>query len=300
MGREVKRVAVNFDWPLEKVWGGYLNPFSSQSINCPDCEGSGSSPEARHLKDQWYGNAPFRPEDRSSKPFLFTDEHIMALARRNVERTPDYFGVGQHAIEREAKRLANHFNAGWNHHLNQDDVNALIEGGRLMDFTHTWKTGDGWKPKDPPYVPTAVEVNVWSCCGMGHDSINQWIVVGAECKRLGYETKCKRCDGEGTLWPSATIKAAADAWEREEPPTGEGWQVWETVSEGSPITPVFATREGLVDYLVEGGDGWDRKRGDGGWTRENAESFVKAAWAPSLFGMAGDVRAPRDGQMLAG
>lgn len=298
MGREVKRVALDFNWPLETKWGGYLNPFYGQCINCPDCKGTGSSPEANHLKDQWYGNAPFQPEDRGSKPFIYTDQHVMEFAKRNVERSSEFYGNGQFAIEREAKRLAAHFNRGWNHHLNQDDVDALVEGGRLMDFTHTWRRGEGWKIKDPPYKPTAAEVNLWSCCGMGHDSINQWIVVGAECKRLGVEEKCKRCSGEGSLWPTPEIKVLADSWERTEPPLGEGWQVWETVSEGSAITPVFATREALIDYLVEGGDGWDRKRGDGGWSRENAESFVNAAWAPSLIGVAGDLHAPRDGAPL--
>jgi hypothetical protein len=198
-------------------------------------------------------------------------------------------------VAREANRLAELWNGLWCHHLNQADVDALIEDGRLMDFTHTWKAGEGWKVKDPPYRPTAAEVNIWSCSSMGHDAINQWIVISAECKRLGYEERCRRCEGEGSLWPSPEIKAAADAWERTEPPTGEGWQVWETVSEGSAITPVFATREALIDYLVEGGDGWDRKRGDGGWSRENAESFVTAAWAPSLIGKAGHLHAPRDG-----
>lgn len=295
MGREVKRVALDFDWPLEKVWGGYRNPFYSQCIDCPDCGGTGSSPEARRLSDLWYGNAPFRPEDRGSKPHLPTDEHVLCVARRNLEHSPEYYGRGERALQREAQRLAAHFNRGWMHHLSQDDVNALANGDRLHDFTHTWTKEDGWQPKKPPYIPTASEVNAWSCVGFGHDSINQWICVSAECERLGYETTCKRCGAEGTLWPSQAIHDAAESWERKEPPSGEGWQVWETVSEGSPITPVFDTREALIDYLVEGGDGWDRKRGDGGWTRENAESFVSHAWAPSLIGFAGELRAPRDG-----
>jgi hypothetical protein len=32
------------------------------------------------------------------------------------------------------------------------------------------------------------------------------------------------------------------------------YQVWETESEGTPITPPFATREELVEYLVNHGD----------------------------------------------
>ena len=38
------------------------------------------------------------------------------------------------------------------------------------------------------------------------------------------------------------------------------FQVWETVSEGTPVTPPFATKEELIDYLVANGDFWDQKR----------------------------------------
>lgn len=78
------------------------------------------------------------------------------------------------------------------------------------------------------------------------------------------------------------------------------YQVYETVSEGCPVTPHFATIEELVDYLVAHGDYWDQARGDGGWSRENAESFVLRGSALSLIvetttAGACIVRAPRDG-----
>ena len=79
-----------------------------------------------------------------------------------------------------------------------------------------------------------------------------------------------------------------------------GYQVYETVSEGTPVTPVFATKEELVEYLVKHGDAWDQKRGDGGWTRQNAERFVSAGHACSLTvertadGTV-DIKGPRDG-----
>jgi len=37
------------------------------------------------------------------------------------------------------------------------------------------------------------------------------------------------------------------------------FQVWETVSEGTPVTPPFATREELAAHLAEYGDDWDRR-----------------------------------------
>jgi hypothetical protein len=77
------------------------------------------------------------------------------------------------------------------------------------------------------------------------------------------------------------------------------YQVYETVSEGTPVTPPFATKEELVNYLVEHGDFWDQRRGHGGWSRENAERFVGAGWAPSLVTVVSrdgvQIKAPRDG-----
>lgn len=72
----------------------------------------------------------------------------------------------------------------------------------------------------------------------------------------------------------------------EEEPTW--FQVYETVSEGTPVTPPFPTKEMLVEYLVEHGTFWDQGQwGKGGWSRESAEYFAKAEWAPSLLVFAG-------------
>ena len=72
MGRELKRVPLGFDWPLNKAWDGYINHHYKKSHKCDLCDGTGSSPCARVLRDQWYGYAPFKPEDRGSKPLLPT------------------------------------------------------------------------------------------------------------------------------------------------------------------------------------------------------------------------------------
>lgn len=73
--------------------------------------------------------------------------------------------------------------------------------------------------------------------------------------------------------------------------TATWWQVYETVSEGTPVSPPFATQEELVEYLVANGDLWDQKRRAEGrrsmpcepWSRKQAEAFVMGSgWAPSL------------------
>jgi len=38
------------------------------------------------------------------------------------------------------------------------------------------------------------------------------------------------------------------AWKPTEPPMGDGYQLWETTSEGSPISPVFSTPEALAEW----------------------------------------------------
>jgi len=79
------------------------------------------------------------------------------------------------------------------------------------------------------------------------------------------------------------------------------YQVYETVSEGTPVTPPFATKDALIDYLVINGDFWDQQRGSGGWDRRNAESFVADEWSPSLMVFKSPektiIHAPRDGRI---
>lgn len=66
------------------------------------------------------------------------------------------------------------------------------------------------------------------------------------------------------------------------------YQVYETVSEGTPVTPAFATPEELVDYLCTEGDFWEQQRARHNkrpvqpYSREAAEQFVKDGWAPSF------------------
>lgn len=174
MGRKLKRVALDFEWPLNTVWQGFINPLYT-ATKCEACDGGGYSPEARRLSGLWYGHIPFKPEERGSIPFVPNDSAIRAEAERHVAYSPEFYGTGERAILREAQRLCNLFNRQWSHHLNGDDVAALVESGRLMDFTHTWIAGAGWKPKEPPIAPpTPREVNEWGLSGLGLCGIGQY------------------------------------------------------------------------------------------------------------------------------
>lgn len=48
MGREIKRVPIDFDWPIGKVWEGYVNRHYSQ---CKACRGMGLTTARRRLEE---------------------------------------------------------------------------------------------------------------------------------------------------------------------------------------------------------------------------------------------------------
>jgi hypothetical protein len=275
MGREVRRVPLNFEWPQNKVWEGFLSPDRFDETPCPDCE-SGYSPRAQNLYDLWYGKIPFNPNTTGSTPWGPDTPAIRARAERNIADAPGYYGSGEAAIAREAQRLADHFNNGWLHHIDQDDVDALVEAGRLMDFTHTWSRGDGWQKIEPPVTPTAEQVNEWSLGGMGHDGINASVVIRARCEREGIDDTCPTCKGHASLEKYEGQRAEAEAWEPTDPPKGDGWQLWETVSEGSPVSPVFATADDLAAWMS------DPERGNRWVPQEVAAKFIADGWAPSF------------------
>jgi hypothetical protein len=278
MGREVRRVALDFDHPMRVTWPGFLMPESLREKPCGVCDGSGYSGYARLQQARWYGYVPFDPAETGSTPLTPDTPAVRAFAERQIARSPQYYGTGELAIVREAWRLCGLWNAQWCHHLHQDDVDALIEGDRLWDFTRTLAGGNGWQRIEPSPVVTAEQVNLWSLGGLGHDSINCSIVVQAKCERDGQPLLCDSCEGQGSHERYPGQRAEAEAWEPTGPPEGEGWQLWETVSEGSPISPVFAAAEELATWMTQ------NKCTVNGPVRpfEAALRFVKAGWAPSF------------------
>lgn len=248
--RTVKRVPLDFDAPLKDVWAGYLLPEKLHEESCSACDGSGYSAHARYLRDRWYGKVPFHPAETGSEPLTPATPEVRAFAERNVAHAPGYYGTGETAIVREATRLATMWNRQWCHHLAQADVDVLIDANRLWDFTRVFRKGTGWEPIVPAPTVIAEQVNRWSLQGFGHDSLNCGVVIRAACERLGVSDTCDRCEGHGSCERYPGQRAEADAWEETEPPVGEGWQLWETMTEGSPTSPVFATAEGLACWCV--------------------------------------------------
>lgn len=195
MGRKVRRVPLDFDWPQGQVWSGFVNTLE-QGRKCPFCQGSGYNAATEAIANGWFGPS------------------------------------------------------GWRDNLTQDEVDALVSAERLWDHTRKFELGKGWVPRDPPVHPTAAEINAWSRSALfGHDAINRSICVEVRARRLGVWGKCEHCGGSGEVWLTPAIKAAAETWEPTDPPVGAGWQMWETTTEGSPISPVFTTIEELTLWL---------------------------------------------------
>ncbi len=132
------------------------------------------------------------------------------------------------------------------------------------------------------------------------DAMQEWW-HGWQSWKAGVRPEYCPADFEGEYWDwdsgPPDPKYYRPAWTEAE---ATHLAVYENVSEGTPVTPFFATPEELIDYLVANGDFWDQERGEGGWQRQHAEAFVKRGWAPSLVvtfdGKGGSTpQTPRDG-----
>ena len=203
MGRELRRVPIDFNWPVNKTWEGFLNPYYRE---CPHCK-AGYSPSydivAKHINGLMW--------DQATRE----DKNVAAITTFLCGRSPDrgFFG-----------------------HDSSDAWSAITKIGKLAGLPESW-------------------------------------------------TACGYCHGEGI---DPLIKESYEEWEPTGPPTGEGYQIWETVSEGSPISPVFATPEELARYMATTRFGADQGTSYEAWL----EFINNIEWAPSFVVC--------DGKMMSG
>lgn len=199
MGREARRVPLDFDWPQGEVWKGYLTPDRFIEDSCPDCE-LGATPEAELIQGIAY--------------------LLVALAD-DVDRAPR--GEGMHPWALNAFE-----SIGYVH-------GRPRPGPRYMEFFH------GLLPEDQDQH------------GIGgrqpHRMARRLMELAGLPEKWDW---CPTCKGHGSIEKYPGQRAEGEAWHEEDhsPPTGEGWQMWETTSEGSPMSPVFATPEELADWLA--------------------------------------------------
>ena len=103
----------------------------------------------------------------------------------------------------------------------------------------------------------------------------EWYQKAASFQPIGESQWYHEYEGNPPSWDSYRERR----WTPEE---ATHYQVYETVTEGTPLTPVFGSKEELIEYLVKHGTFWDQKDGRGGWGRKAAEQFVGSGYAPSL------------------
>lgn len=154
---------------------------------------------------------------------------------------------------RELKRVPLNFeweiNKLWSGYINPHKVHECQECKGNGNSKEYEKLNDEWYSfENAEYKPTPQEVNEWNIKGMGHDSINAWICIKARLKREGKTHLCSKCKGSGENWQHPKAKSNYKNWKSYEPPTGEGFQLWTTTNEGSPMTPVFESLEKLCEY----------------------------------------------------
>ena len=98
---------------------------------------------------------------------------------------------------------------------------------------------------------------------------------------MGREIKMVSVDFD---WPLETVwQGFLNPLTEQEPPTGPAYQIWETVSEGSPISPPFVDPRELAAWMVANDQSVTK-----GTTQEEWVKFITAIqWSPSLVDVGG-------------
>lgn len=186
MHRTIKRVPLDFDWPLHEEWKGYV---AEEPRPCPAGEAcvNGHTPAGDYL--QHIAHLLLIPASSPSHPWV--------MAVPFVDRP----------ISEDIQELTEGL--------------AGRSGARLL----------------------------------GHDALDRFAAAKAIVKAAGLDPAtwgiCPECHGHAYHPDDVEM---VEGFERTEPPTGEGWQLWETVTVGSPISPVCETPEELARWCYHHAD----------------------------------------------
>lgn len=303
MGREVKRVALDFDAPLE-AWAGYHRIVEGVH-KCPACDGRDMSPDHIRINDYWYGQKqPYGAigDARGAHRWSPDDPEIRPDIIRKMEQSPEFYGTGEAAYRREAARMCAYYNEARYARVTDEEAQAIADAGELpLEWTHVWQETANverpwrWVPaprEDWPEV-TGRSISAFNIKRVG-GSVGWGVLTRRDLDAIGARADCGApgCV-EGLIFDSPAAQAAYEGWERTEPPEGEGWQMWQTVSDG-PISPVFTSPEGLAKFMAG-----SLKYADG-LTSSQWLKFIKGpGWAPSAMGPAGGRIRPNAAGVLA-
>lgn len=211
--RVCKRVPLDFKWELGRVWKGYLCPIETHE--CPECQHTGL-------------RSPYREYYMSfNHGYYYGSPYIQHPYFENLRYNPrdKAYNLTQEEIDYVCSlglsKSLDDFIHNLNHHITIDDWKEFMLRERHNDLY--WELND--------------ILLKWMYEKDGHQSLS--------------DISCECCHGEGIVYDSEEDRITSENWEPYEPPLGEGYQMWETTSEGSPQTPVFATPEELAHYCEE-------------------------------------------------
>lgn len=224
MSREVRRVPLDFDAPLNETWSGYLMPDSLAPAPCAACNSTGQT----HFG--WW---------------LQNFSYVMGMLASDV--ADQECGRPMHPWLRDFSRHHGHFE-GTRFVINRPSPDAMEFFVKLADTT-------------PEQIRSP-----FSCSDLNYAVYRKLLEV------TGMSVECTACSGEGGHETYPGQDADREAWTRTEPPTGEGWQLWQTVSEGGPVSVPFTSAEALASWMVSA---------DEASSYETALNFVHQGWAPS-------------------
>lgn len=246
MGREIRRVPLDFAWPLNKRYEGFLNPHYKP---CPG-EGvtcfSGCTAAGRWL-DALCRFIAVLGEDAGCEPYA---AELRARGRTWPHPYLQEFPQAPHypmprAVEKELQKIEDdkeRMRAFYAHHVQNHP--------QLLPFT-------------PDMVRFVMGLADGEECGLGGGAsykIRKSLLKAAHIRDENWDI-CKICGGDAM---DPVAKEAYESWEEVPPPEGPGWQLWETVSEGSPISPVFPDGAAFKAYLLAQG-----------YSKKAADNFIK-------------------------
>lgn len=254
MGRELYRVPLDFDWPLNKPWSGFINPHYKP---CPEDQKTcfhGITAGALWLETVTRLMCMIAEDARTVQGNgMPPHPYLTSMGSKPTYDVPAYVTEG---LEPGRARMA----AVYRYCERRTDAEAMIRPSN--DFLQIMDGLLG-APESPA----------------GFDSYRDYKLYFKLLETAGLPKgwgTCPVCKGDH-LDPA--VADVYHAWTRTPPPSGSGWQLWETVSEGSPISPVFETQEFFIQYLVQQG-----------YSLQAATAFSEEGWAPSMVIAAGKIK----------
>jgi hypothetical protein len=228
MGRKLRRVQLDFQWPLNQVWQGYVNPHIRP---CPEdgrtCFG-GSTAAAKWLDavaqllallGSDAAEAQRREPPRGVFPHPWLREWNLAPKRPLARQVQDRIDALPNRVQRNRAYAA-------------EDARAelLPLTPELLDVLERFSG----KPVETAFRGASNHYNMRRAFLKFAGVDGEWGI-------------CSTCGGDAI---DPAIREAYEKWEPSDPPQGEGWQLWETVSEGSPISPVFPSARELAHWCA--------------------------------------------------